>query len=75
VKVRVIAPFEIEGQDSEGWVELPEGSRVAAILRRAIRAPMLMRLLPVSVNGIQVHRGKRLIDGDMVIIVMPIRGG
>jgi sulfur carrier protein ThiS len=75
VKVQVIAPFEIEGQDNEGWVELSEGSRVTAILRRAIRAPMLMRLMPVSVNGIQVHRGKRLKDGDMVIVVMPIRGG
>ncbi len=74
VRVRVAAPFELPGQNTEGWLELPAGSRVSDLLRLA-RPPLALRLLPVMVNGRAAPRSQRLQDGDRVVFLLPISGG
>ena len=74
MKVKVVAPFEIPDQADDGSLEMPEGSRVRDIFRRA-RPPVYTKLLPVSVNGMQVSRSQNLKEGDLVVIITPISGG
>ena len=75
IRVKLVAPFELDGIDSEGCVDLPDGARVEDLLRRLHGFPLYARFLPVAVNGDQVKRSHRLKDGDMVLFVMPISGG
>ncbi len=72
MKVTVIAPFPVPGQAPDGALELPRGARVSAIFRGA---PVYTAFLPVSVNGQQVSRRKRLKEGDLVVVIAPISGG
>ena len=74
MKVKIIAPFQIAGQADDGSVLLPEGTRLRG-LYRLVHAPLYSRLLPVSVNGEQVPKSHKLLDGDLVIFVAPISGG
>ncbi len=74
MKVKVIAPFEIFGRAEDGSLEMPAGSRVRDIFRRA-HAPIYTSLLPVSINGAQVSRSYQLKEGDLVVIITPISGG
>ncbi len=72
MKVKVIAPFEIPGREADGTLELRDGARVREIFRGA---PAFTLLLPVSVNGEQVSRRRKLQDGDLVVVIVPISGG
>ena len=74
MKVKVIAPFQIPGQATDGSLDLPEGTRVRGLFR-LVRAPLYTRLLPISVNGVQVPKNQVLKDGDLVIFIGPISGG
>lgn len=75
IRVKLVAPFELEGIDSEGCVDLPDGARVKDLLSRVQGLPLYARFLPIAVNGDQVERSYRLKDGDMVLFIMPVSGG
>uniref|UniRef100_A0A7C4KXP1 MoaD/ThiS family protein n=1 Tax=Bellilinea caldifistulae TaxID=360411 RepID=A0A7C4KXP1_9CHLR len=74
IRVQISAPFEVPGQDTAGWVQLPAGSRVSDLLRLA-RPPLALRLLPVVVNGKTAGRRHVLQDGDRVVFLLPMSGG
>ncbi len=74
IRVQVSAPFQIPGQDADGWVELPSGSRVSDLLRLA-KPPLALRLLPVVVNGRAAARRQVLQEGDRVVFLLPMSGG
>ena len=74
IRVQISAPFEIPGQQPDGWLELPAGSRVSDLLRLA-RPPLALRLLPVVVNGKTAGRHQVLRDGDRVVFLLPMSGG
>ncbi len=75
IRVQLVAPFELDGIDSDGCVDLPDGARVADLFKRVHGLPLYVRLLPVAVNGDQVKLSHRLKDGDMVLFIMPVSGG
>lgn len=75
MKVRVVAPFELQGQATDGTLELSEGSRVRHVLNLATQKPILARFLPVTVNGKQASLNHRLHEGDVVMFIMLISGG
>ncbi len=75
IRVKLVAPFELDGIDSDGCVDLPDGARVNDLLRRVRGLPLYARLLPIAVNGDQVKRSHRLKNGDMVLFIMPVSGG
>ena len=73
MKIKVIAPFPVDGRDKNDMLDLPEGSRVRDIYKGA---PLhLGRVLPVFVNGQQVKKSHVLKEGDVVIFLAPISGG
>ena len=73
MKVKVVAPVEIQKLDEEGNLDLPDGSRVRDVLKLLRMNPA--RLLPVSVNGKQVSKSQELKDGDVVVFIFPLSGG
>lgn len=73
MKVKVIAPFPIEGLDAEECLELKAGSRVRNVLKGRNLLPGF--LLPVFVNGKQARKSQVLKDGDVIVFVFPISGG
>jgi len=73
MKVKVVAPVEIQELDNEENLDLPEGSCVRDVLKLLKLNPA--RLLPVSVNGRQVSGFQELKDGDVVVLVFPLSGG
>jgi len=75
VKVRLVAPFQVAGQDADGWLEVPEGTTVRQLLRRAGLAGRLLGVLPAMVNGRQVRAAHLLRDGDVLVVVLPLSGG
>ncbi len=75
IRVQLVAPFELDGIDSDGCVDLPDGARVGDLFKRVHGLPLYVRLLPVAVNGDQVKLSHRLKDGDMVLFIMPVSGG
>ncbi len=75
IRVRLVAPFALDGVDPAGWIDLPDGARVNDLLRCAREFPLYARFLPITVNGEQVKRSHRLKDGDTVVWIMPISGG
>ena len=75
MKVKVVAPFEVAGLDADGCLELPDGARVADLLKRSGPAGRFFTILPVMVNGDQVPASHLLKDEDVVVVVFPIGGG
>lgn len=75
MKVRVIAPFEINGLDAASILDVPAGTRVRDILKRSRSIARNLMILPVMVNGKQVKATHILNDGDTLVIVFPISGG
>jgi len=73
MKIKVIAPVEIQELDKEGELDLPDGSRVRDVFKLMGLNPA--RLLPASVNGKQVSRSHLLRDGDVVVLIFPLSGG
>jgi sulfur carrier protein ThiS len=73
MKVKIIAPFTVQGLDPEDCLEMSEGSRVKDVLRGS--GLHIGRLLPVFVNGQQVKKKHRLSDGDIVVFLYPLSGG
>jgi sulfur carrier protein ThiS len=73
MKVKVVAPVEIQELDKEENLDLPDGSRVRDVLIILKMNPA--RLIPVSVNGKQVSGSHCLKDGDIVVLVFPLSGG
>ena len=73
MKIKVVAPVEIQELDDEGNLDLPDGSCVRDVLKLMGINPA--RLLPVSVNGKQVSRSHLLRDGDVVVLIFPLSGG
>jgi molybdopterin converting factor small subunit len=75
IRVKLIAPFELDGIDSDGCIDLPDEARVKDLLRRVHGFPLYAKFLPVAVNGDQVKRSDRLKDGDIVQFIVPVSGG
>jgi|APFre7841882654_1041346.scaffolds.fasta_scaffold07859_2 sulfur carrier protein ThiS len=75
MKVRVVAPFEINGLSADGMLAVPAGTRVRDILKRSRSIARTLMVLPVMVNGKQVKATHILNDGDTLVIVFPISGG
>ena len=75
MKVRVVAPFEINGLDAAGMLDVPAGIRVRDLLKRSRSIAGNLMILPVMVNGKQVKATHILNDGDTLVIVFPISGG
>ena len=75
MKVRVIAPFEINGLDAGSLLDVPAGTRVRDVLKRSRSIARNLMILPVMVNGEQVKATHILNDGDTLVIVFPISGG
>jgi molybdopterin converting factor small subunit len=75
MKVRVVAPFAISGLDAEGRLEVPRDATVGTILKRAKTGSPFWRLLPVSVNGMQVKKSHKLNEDDVIVFISPISGG
>jgi sulfur carrier protein ThiS len=75
MKIKVIAPFEIRGRDADDLLEVAEGTRIRAVLRRSKFMPGFPALLPVMVNGEPVKHSHILKDGDVLVIVFPFSGG
>lgn len=73
MKIKVVAPVYIPGTDEDGNLDVPEGSRVRDVLKLLSLNPA--RLLPASVNGVQVSRSRQLQEGDMLVLIFPISGG
>jgi len=73
MKVKVIAPFPIQGLDREDCLEMREGSRVKDVLKGS--GLNLARLLPVFVNGQQVKKSHILKEGDIIVFLYPLSGG
>ena len=75
MKVRVIAPFEINGLDAGSLLDVPTGTRVRDILKRSRSIARNLMILPLMVNGKQVKESHILNDGDTLVVVFPISGG
>ena len=75
MKVRVSAPFEINGLDAGSLLDVPTGTRVRDILKRSRSIARNLMILPLMVNGKQVKATHILNDGDTLVIVFPISGG
>jgi molybdopterin converting factor small subunit len=75
MKVRVVAPFQIQGLDAEGRLEIPPNATVAYVFKKAKTGGPFWNLLPVSVNGMQVKKSHKLNDGDVIVFISPISGG
>jgi molybdopterin converting factor small subunit len=75
MKVKVIAPFEIPGLDTDDWLEVPQDTRIKDILKLAKTALPVRRLLPVSVNGKLVRKSYQLRENDVLIFLFPFSGG
>lgn len=75
IRVRLIAPFKLDGIDSDGCIDLPDEACVMDLLRRVHGLPLYAKFLPVVVNGNQVKRSYRLKDGDIVQFIVPVSGG
>jgi len=73
MKVKIIAPFPIQGLDREDCLEMREGSRVKDVLKGS--GLNLARLLPVFVNGQQVKKSHILKEGDIIVFLYPLSGG
>ena len=73
MKIKVVAPVEIQKLDDEGNLDMPDGSCVRDVLKLMGINPA--RLLPVSVNGKQVSRSHLLRDSDVVVLIFPLSGG
>jgi sulfur carrier protein ThiS len=75
VKIRLAGPLKLPGQDADGWLEVPEGTTVRQVLRRAGLAGRLLGVLPAMVNGRQVRAAHLLRDRDVLVVVLPLSGG
>ena len=75
IRVKLVAPFKLDGIDPEGCIDLPDGARVRDLWGRIHGFPLYARFLPIAVNGDQVKRSHPLKDGDMVLFIMPVSGG
>ncbi|RPI31585.1 MAG: hypothetical protein EHM70_11225, partial [Chloroflexota bacterium] len=74
IRVKVVAPFNLNEADKVGEIELPDRTTVAQLLRR-LGAPLYAYALPVAVNSKQASRRQVLHDGDLVVFIVPISGG
>ena len=75
IRVKVLAPFTVKSENGNGVVEIPEGSNIHKLIRILQPRPVILRLLPVAVNGEQVKRSYTLKENDTVIFVSPYSGG
>ena len=73
MRIKVVSPVAIHELDENGSLEIPDGSRVRDVLKLLKMSPA--RLLPVSVNGIQVKRSHPLSEGDVLVLIYPLSGG
>jgi sulfur carrier protein ThiS len=75
MKIKFVAPIRMARQDTEGTLEIPDGTTVRKLLRRTGVAGRMLAALPIMVNGNQVKPTFILHDGDVVVVVMPLSGG
>jgi len=77
VKVRVFAPLfgSDERLDREGFLELPEGSRLDDVYR-ALKIPFPLKSLPLCLlNYKRARSSTPLAEGDVVSFISFISGG
>ncbi len=74
MNVKVIAPFALKRARGGETIELPEGATSMQLLR-LLHAPIYAYALPMTVNGEQVGKHKRLHEGDLVVFLVPFSGG
>lgn len=78
VKLKVFPPHGCDRSclDARGWMEMPEGSTVADVLKAIRCSRWKAKLLLVSVNGVRVESfGMLLQDGDVIGFFHPVSGG
>ncbi len=74
IRIRVVSPFPLERAGPDGEVELPDQTTVWQMIHR-LHLPFYAYALPVSVNGEQAGKRRRLCQGDLVVFIMPYSGG
>ncbi len=72
--IKLIAPFALKNISANGEITVPDGTRLRKLLRLA-GVPLYGLVMPVVVNGKFESKSYRLQDGDLVVFVMPFRGG
>ncbi len=78
MKLKVFPPRGCDRSvlDSRGWMEMPEGTTVADVLKTIHCSRWKAKLLLVSVNGVRVESFRMpLQDGDVIGFFQPVSGG
>lgn len=77
MKVKVYAPMfgDTAPLDDNGYLELPEGSRLGDVYKK-LKIPLLLRnSLVCSVNYEPGKAGRKLSEGDIISFIGPLSGG
>jgi len=75
MKIKLVAPFKVDGLDSEGCLELPTGASITDLIASFGLRRAYAWVMPVSVNGEVVSKNHRIEDGDTVVFIFPAAGG
>ena len=77
IRVKVFPPrgCERSALDERGWLEMPEGSTVADVLKIIRCSRARAKLLMVSLNGVKTNLNAELRDGDVLGFFALIAGG
>jgi molybdopterin converting factor small subunit len=77
IRVKVYAPSwcDIEVLDERGWIDLPEGSTLADVLKQIKMPKFAAKVLLAAVNSEKKPLDTVLEDGDMVSFFAMMAGG
>jgi molybdopterin converting factor small subunit len=77
IRVKVYAPSwcDIEVLDERGWIDLPEGSTLADVLKQIKMPKFAAKILLAAVNSEKKPLDTVLEDGDMVSFFAMMAGG
>lgn len=77
IRVRVTPPpgWKRKKLDERGWIELPDGARLADALKAIHMPNLIARMLIVSVNGAVSKPDRELCDGDSISFFPLASGG
>ena len=77
IRVKVYAPpwCRVDKLDERGWLELPEGSVLADVLKVIHLSRSVALLLRASINGVCSSSSTRLENGDVIGFFSLFSGG
>ena len=77
IRVKVYAPSwcNIAALDERGWIEMPDGSTLADVLKQIKLPKFAAKILLAAVNSEQKPLDTVLKDGDMVSFFAIMAGG